>query len=188
METVQNQDPQPTEEKKDSIASRALVATVFGGVLASKVNNIGALMDANNVLKEHNLTVGQKIRSVFTGDLFVKLKEKHDFIKKVENKGTIKAGLKVFKYSVITSVIGGAIGAGLGWTLGGRIKDWKDIIKHPWQSTKLMFGIEKPEQTKEAEKPLYIAQQPPPEPDGSRRWQDYTQNRGQKLHEVGRAS
>jgi hypothetical protein len=156
MEPYKQQTVEPssenTREKDHTIASRSLVATACGVVLAGKVNNIGLVMDANHLLNKKNHTLWQKICSPFNKELWHELKAEFKSVMERENKGVIATIPKVLKYSVVTTVIGGAIGAALGWKLGGRIDNWKDIIKHPWESSKILFAIKKPAPaTKETE-------------------------------------
>lgn len=135
--------PENVREKDHTIASRSLVATAFGVVLAGKINNIGLVMDANHLLNKKNRTTWQKICSPFNKELWHELKSEFSTVMQKENKGVIATIPKVLKYSVLTTVIGGVIGAALGWKLGGRIDNWKDIIKHPWESSKILFAIKK---------------------------------------------
>lgn len=184
MENEQNQDTQPTEEKKNSLASRALVAAAFGTVVGTHVNNIGTVMDVRDILKGQNLELRSVLTRKFWWESWEKLKEKHKATMVAENKGWFAAGAKVFKYTIITTVIGGAAGAALGWTLGGRIENWKDIFKHPWQSTKVIFGMEKPKTEQVQTAAASIPETTTPET--STKWQNYAKNRPQNSVVAGK--
>lgn len=177
MDNTENKNKNPTEKKEGSLVSRILTATAFGALLATKVNNIGTIIDANNVLKGNGYTFGQKIGSVFSGELFSKLVNKYKETVKAQTRHPVSshivAGTKIFRYTIITGAIGGAAGAALGWKLGGRIENWKDIFKHPWQSTKTMFGIEKPN----SEQNETVVAENNSEQETSTKWQDYAKDR-----------
>ncbi len=196
MEQTQDQsaqNPQQAEEKKSNLASRALVATAFGVLLAGKVNNIGTIMDANKILK--NRTLGQKVVAVFNGELAKGLY--HEFKKAMgknnkgviaTTKGAVSATSKVFKHTLITSGIGAAIGGGLGWALGGRIDDWHDIFKHPWESTKIMFEFKR----KPSEEAAVVAaaqqeEKKPAPQENNTKWQDYAKERQLESAAMGKA-
>lgn len=184
METTQNQDQQPTQEKNHSIASRALVATAFGYV-GAKIGTVGSLIDANELLKEEK-TVGQKIGSVFNGKLWSELKKQTVNIMETENKNILQASAKTMKYGIIGTVVGVGAGGVIGWIRGGRIDNWKDIVKHPWQSTKIIFGAEKP--NSETAQNVASAQAITTKPENSTKWQDYTKERTQNTATIGRTS
>ncbi len=101
----QNQDQKPEEKKDGSLVPRLLTATAFGAVLATKVNNIGTIIDANNVLKGNGYTFRQKMGSIFTGELFSKLVDKYKETVKAQTRHPVSshivAGTKVFRYTII---------------------------------------------------------------------------------------
>mgnify|MGYP001197270020 CR=1 FL=1 len=178
---------QPTENK--NTASRLLTATVFGTLVAGKVNTIGQVADVKNILGNaiskddlKNMKYTKKIGIIW--DAVVKNFKTE--MNKSNNpvKGFIVSGSKAFKYTIITSVIGGTIGAVVGWKLGERIENWKDLYKHPWQSTKIMFGFEKPAQL--------VATATPTEdkklnPENNTKWQDYAKERQPSSTTIGKA-
>jgi|CXWL01.1.fsa_nt_gi hypothetical protein len=186
MDNTENKNTSPTEKKEGSLVSRILTATAFGALLATKVNNIGTIIDANNILKGNGYTFKQKIGSVFSGELFGKLADKYKETVKAQTRHPVSshivAGTKIFRYTIITGAIGAAIGGALGWTLGGRIENWKDIFKHPVQSTKIMFGIDKPDSHKND---TMVAENNS-EQDISTKWQDYTKERQKNSQEIGK--
>lgn len=57
-----------------------------------------------------------------------------------ENNIWVKFGLK----AAVAGAIGAAIGAAIGWARGNRIKDPHDLIKHPIESLKKIFGPKPP--------------------------------------------
>jgi hypothetical protein len=182
---------QPTQEKKDSIASKALVATAFGYV-GAKIGTIGSLVDANEILKEQKLTTGEKIGSLFNGKLWKELKNQTAEIMEKENKGLLAASTKTMKYGIITTAIGATAGVAVGWVRGGRVDNWKDIVKHPWESTKIVFGAEKPEPKKdEPQIATTITNNTSVIPKNSEQetstnWQNYTKERQQNSVVAGK--
>lgn len=179
---------QPTEEKANT-ASRSLVATAFGVLVAGKVNNIGTAIDANRVFKGQNMTIVDKLNSVWDRSFFTKLNDQFNLtMKEYPNnkiKGALVAGNRVFKYTIITTVIGAAIGGAIGWKLGGRIDNWRDIFKHPWQSTKVMFGFEKPDA--ELMATATPVQDKKFDQEKTTKWQDYAKERQPNSATTGKA-
>ncbi len=179
---------QPIEEKKN-LASRVIAATAFAKIFAGVINNPGQIIDANRIFQGEPMSLTDKARSVWSGDAWKRLKAQSQSIrdKYPENKikGWFIATNHVFKYTVITGTIGGIIGAVLGWSLGDRIKDSKDILKHPWRSTKIMLGIDKPEA--EPATPTMLAHDKKPEQEKSTKWQDYTKDRPVNSATMGKA-
>lgn len=180
---------QPPEEKK-STASRLLTATVFGTLVAGKVNTIGQVADVKNILGNaiaedslKNMKYLDKLKIIWKAVV----KNFKTEMSKSDNpvKGFIVSCSKAFKYTIITSVIGGTIGAVVGWKLGERIENWKDLYKHPWQSTKIMFGFEKPD----AE---LVATAAPVkdkkfDQENTTKWQDYAKERQTDSAAIGKA-
>jgi hypothetical protein len=160
--------------KKHSLFSRILVATAFSTV-GAKIGFLGSVADANAVLKEGTtMTFGQKIRASFNGTLIKKLGEKVATIMEQERKGPWVASAKVMKYTLITTGIGTVGGAILGWIRGGRVESWKDIFKHPIDSTKLILGFKRPGAQASDVAPIPGANETP---ENSDKWQNYVQSR-----------
>ncbi|MDX1974848.1 MAG: hypothetical protein SFT92_04150 [Rickettsiales bacterium] len=148
-------DTTPDAPKKQSLGARLLVATAFS-TIGAKIGFIGTAMDVNDLFKNTEMTVGQKIRASFNGQLTEKLMEKIKDIMRIENKGAVSAIAKASKYTIITTVAGTALGAVMGWVRGGRIEHWKDIFIHPWESTKIIVGLQEPHTAKAVEKPVPV--------------------------------
>jgi len=147
-----SQSEQQTAEKKQQGEGNASRLMVTGGfiLLGKKIGLLGTIADANELLKGENVSFGKKLLYSIDGTLIKKWIEKAKFIIETENRtglsGKIYAGAKAAKYGTITTLIGGAIGGVIGWQRGGRIKDWHDIFAHPWESTKIIFAAEDPQQ------------------------------------------
>jgi hypothetical protein len=97
-----------------------------------------------NALMGKEITLGKKLVGVFDGTLLKKCAEKIQHLMVHEKKSMMSATASTMKYSLILTGVGMVGGAVLGWMRGGRIENWKDIIAHPWQSTKLVLGLEEP--------------------------------------------
>ncbi|MEQ1789467.1 MAG: hypothetical protein ABL857_03385 [Rickettsiales bacterium] len=181
-----------TEQKnKENIASKALVAGSFGFV-GMKIGTIGSIMDADKILKKENLTFGQKLGSVFNGKLWNSLVNEADIIMKTENIGKFKAYSKTMKYGIITTAAGAAALGAIGWVRGGLIDNWKDIIHKPLESTKIVFGMKKPDNQIDE---LKIASTAPnnititpknSEQNQAVNWQSYTKEREQNSASSGK--
>jgi hypothetical protein len=181
---------QPTQEKHNT-ASRLLTATVFGALVAGKVNSIGQVADVKNILGKaneiskdelKNMKYTKKFRIIWDAVVNNFKTEMNNYSNPV--KGFIVAGSKAFKYTIITSVIGGAVGGAIGWKLGERIENWRDLYKHPWQSTKIMLGLEKPEVLLANTAPTHNKK---PEQEKSTKWQDYAKERQADSAAIGKA-
>jgi len=99
-------------------------------------------MDANDVFKGQSLTLGEKLKSPFNGKFKEALGKRVEELVNKEGRSLMNALAKLSKWSIITTGIGMVAGGIVGWIQGGRIENWKDIFKHPWQSTKIIFGAE----------------------------------------------
>lgn len=182
---------QPTGEKHNT-ASRLLTATVFGTLVAGKVNTVGQVADVKNILGKANAVSQNELKNMKYIEKFriiwnAVVNNFKAEINKHNNpvKGFIVAGSKAFKYTIITSIIGGAVGGAIGWKLGERIENWRDLYKHPWQSTKIMFGITKPDA--EPATPTMLAEGKKPEQQNATKWQDYAKERQTNSAAMGKA-
>lgn len=183
---------QPTGEKSNT-ASRVITSAFFAKLFAGVLNNPGQIMDVNNALASQNksMTFTEKVGSLFTTGFWKKLWAQHQKIieKEFPNnpvKGFFVATNRVLKYTIIFSAVGGTIGAVLGWSLGDRIKDSKDLYKHPWQSTKILLGITKPDA--EQTPPTMLAENKKPAQEATTtKWQDYAKERQADSAVMGKA-
>ena len=155
------QQPPPTEpeaKKPQSITARVITAAAFSTV-GAKIGTFGMIPDASELLGKE-MTMGQKFKGVFDGTLIRKMTERIQHLVVHEKKSVLSASASTMKWSLILTGIGMVGGAALGWARGGRIENWKDIITHPWRSTKLVLGLEQPkdETKKEEKKPEALSQ------------------------------
>lgn len=135
-------EPKPEPPKQHSVAARLVTAAAFATV-GGKIGTLGMIPDAN-ALMGSEMTMGKKLKGVFDGTLLKKCAEKIQHLIVHENKSMMSATASTMKYSLILTGVGMVGGAVLGWMRGGRIENWKDIIVHPWRSTKLVLGLEEP--------------------------------------------
>jgi hypothetical protein len=174
MDNVTDKTPVPQEQKKQGFGARAAVAAAFAYV-GAKVGFIGTAIDAKNVLKNAPATSGvktsawKKIQEAIT-------KNTEEILTK--NPGTsealasAKSYAKLSKWTLITSGIGVAVGAVIGWVRGNRIKRAKDILFHPIQSAKLIFGpAPKPAEQQDSPEPVQVATNTPEKPPVQKDWQ-----------------
>ncbi len=147
LEPTTAHEPKPEPPKQHSVAARLVTAAAFATV-GGKIGTFGMIPDAN-ALMGSEMTMGKKVRGVFDGTLFKKCAEKIQHLMVHEKKSMMSATASTMKYSLILTGVGMIGGAALGWMRGGRIENWKDIITHPWRSTKLVLGLEKAKETKE---------------------------------------
>jgi hypothetical protein len=95
-------------------------------------------MDIDKVPGTESLSFGQKLWQVVNGKL---LKHLWEEIKKIPTfTEQVKFASKTSKFTLITTGIGMAAGAVLGWMRGDRIKKPSDLLFHPVKSLKLAFG------------------------------------------------
>jgi len=128
-------------KQRHSLAARLFVATAFSGVTA-KLGMLGTVADVSAIVGKE-LTFGEKLRGVFSKSFLEKFNDKLVDLVERGNSPLI-ASVKVFKWTMIVGAVASVAGFVVGWARGGLIADWKDIIKHPWRSTKIIFGAEKP--------------------------------------------
>lgn len=134
------------ETKQHSITARVVTAVAFATV-GGKIGTLGMIPDANELLGKE-MSMGKKLRGVFDGTLLKKCAEKIQHLMVHEKRSMLSASASTMKYSLILTGVGMAGGAALGWIRGGRIENWKDIITHPWRSTKLVLGLNKTNEDK----------------------------------------
>ncbi len=136
-----------SDAEKKNVASRSLVATAFG-VAGFKLSNIGTAVDVNEMLK--GMTPWEKTKAIFSKEIFAKIGHKINSIAKEENINKAMATAKAARYTLITGAIGAAAGGVIGWVRGDKIDNWKDIIHHPIDSTKIVFGFKEPKKSEDA--------------------------------------
>lgn len=169
---MSQENPTPPQEKKHSLGARTLVALGFGTV-GAKIGTLGMIADAKELYAGKNLSMWQKVRGTLDGTMSQALSE--NITKDLEAGMSISRSLgKAMKYSLITTAVGTAAGTIIGWIRGGRIENWKDIIKHPIDSSKIIFGVGTPKHIKPANsqpesEPTKLAQAET----ADTKWQDY---------------
>ena len=139
--------PQAAEPKRHSLTARILVALGFSAV-GAKLSLLGTVADANALFKGDNLTVGQKFKSIFNGEFAAKATKKFEGLLAGKTSLTVKDQFhmifSLMKWTTIVGIAGTVVGLVVGWVQGGKIEKWQDMFTHPWRSTKIIFGFEKP--------------------------------------------
>jgi hypothetical protein len=134
----------PTEHKKHSLVSRIGLALAFS-TIGAKIGTLGMIADASAAFQGESMTLGEKFRGVFNGNLAEKLQERIMSTNPESMSAVLKASSKVFKFTFITTAVGMVGGGVLGWVRGSRVEHAKDIFIHPIKSLKLVLGP-KPEE------------------------------------------
>lgn len=162
----------------DNLFSHALSSAAFATV-GAKLSYLGVFHDIDDILGKEKVSVWQKVKWSVDGTLLKKTQERIEHLRNSEQKSALVAYLKATKHSTMLMVLGGAIGAVAGWVRGGLIKDWHNIYEHPWDSTKVIIGLEKPEimdkYNKKKEEPIMLAHADSKSisKDDSSKWRDY---------------
>lgn len=134
---------EPQEPKRDqSLAVRLLTAFAFSTV-GAKLGFLGMPADVA-ALYPKGTPVSERTKGLTNGTMIHNLQKRMEQLVRHEGRSPISAMLIVTKYSTGISIAAAAAGAVIGWIRGGRVEHWKDIIKHPWRSTKLILGLESP--------------------------------------------
>lgn len=131
-------------EPKHNKSGRAALALAFSWV-GAKLGLLGMVADASHLLKGQP----KNIRSMKNA-LGQQLQKEFD-----AGNGPIKSQLKIFKYTLITTYAGMAVGALLGWIRGNRVESSKEVFHHPFRSLKIMFSTpqEEPVRTSKSSQP-----------------------------------
>lgn len=137
--------PTPPKDKKN-LETRALLALAFA-YIGLKPSYIGTAIDARELLRDEP-TFGAKLKATVNGALFKKTwKQVMDNVRKNPEATSLgkwaigtKSLFKAFKYTAIIGIPGAVAGAVLGWTLGDRAGSPGEVINHPIDSMKRMFG------------------------------------------------
>lgn len=99
----------------------------------------------------------ERVKRTLSNEIIYLLKD--DIVRQMEKgRSQLAALLVTTKWSTIAPIVGG-IGLGiLGWKRADKIKNSKDIITHPWESTKILLGFKEPEPEKKVEKQKEVLQ------------------------------
>lgn len=176
-------------KNNDNLASRAIASAAFATV-GAKLSYLGTFKDVDNILGNQKVSFWQKVKWTVNGTLKDKVKEKIHYLQETEQESALISYLKLMKVSSKLMGIGAAIGAVVGWVRGDRIENWKDIIKHPVDSTKIVFGIKEPKKAEDTT--LYAKAENnagvtnPLQPN-STNWQDYARERKENPQLIARS-
>ena len=145
MQKPENQpvEPTPAPEEKHNLTAKLLIGVGLGGFIGGKLAIPGLVMDANNLFPK-GTPLGTKFKQVFSKEVFQLI---HQAVQAEMDKGRGKwmAGLVATKWSMGLWTIGTVALSVIGWNRADRIRDSKDIVKHPWKSTKIILGLQEPD-------------------------------------------
>lgn len=148
--TTEQDKPKPVKHTGSKLAFAAAFSTV-----GAKLSTIGTAVDAADLLKDQP-TFKEKMKVLFSKEIFTKLNERTvDFISDEFKRGgrlvmqppmgeVVKASMKTVKWTLITGAVGAIAGAVIGWVRGERAGSAKNIVKHPINSVKAVFGFSEP--------------------------------------------
>ncbi len=176
-------------KNNDNLASRAIASAAFATV-GAKLSYLGIFKDIDNILGNQKVSFWQKVKWTVNGTLWKKTKQKIHYLREIEQASALASFFQLTKTNNTVMAIGAAIGAVVGWVRGDRIENWKDIIKHPVDSTKIVFGFKEPKKAEDTT--LYAKAEnnagvTNPLHTNSTNWQDYTRERKENPQLIARS-
>lgn len=138
---IESTEKKPPE--KHNLGAKIGISFLLGGVIGGKLAIPGLIADAYNLFPKGTPFM-ERVKRTFSQDIIHLLQ---DDIAKQINKGRshLTALLVTTKWSTIAPIVGGIGLAVIGWKRADKIKNSKDIITHPWESTKIILGFKEPE-------------------------------------------
>lgn len=138
MQKSETVDDKPAPAPKNNLSAKIGVALGFS-VVGGKLAIPGLVMDANRLFPS-GTPLGEKFQRIFSPEILTLLN--NDMAKHIQRgRSTLTALLLTTKWSNLLW-LGGTLGLGtIGWMRADRIQNSKDIVKHPIESTKIIFGL-----------------------------------------------
>ncbi len=166
--TTEQEKPKPAKHTGSKLAFAAAFSTV-----GAKLSTIGTAVDAADLLRDQP-TFKEKMSLLFSKRILHKLDERivenlpdkfkvaGQMLEKTPFVEKMKASFKTVKWTMITGIVGTVAGGVVGWMRGDKAGSAKNIVKHPINSVKAVFGFSEP--LGDDGKPIVAAAQETPAP------------------------
>lgn len=137
--------PDSPADGKHNTGAKIGVAFAFGSVGAKLCSPL-LLMDLNAVFPI-GMSTGEKIKTTFSRDIFRLAGKQMNHYTQKGHHWVTSAILATKWYSAVSTVVMLGLGT-VGWIRAERIENGSDIVKHPITSTRILLGMEEPEDKK----------------------------------------
>jgi len=144
MQETKNQPDTPTDGKHNT-GAKIGVAFAFGTV-GAKLGIPAMAIDLNSIFPK-GMGMVEKVKKTFSREIGPLIMQRiGHFIEKGHSE--LSSIVLATKWSTVVSTVG-MLGLGtVGWMRADRIQNSSDIVKHPITSTKILLGMEEPEDKK----------------------------------------